>query len=71
MNGTNKQKITNPELEEFLAQIQTLAKIKYKIQCNRSSKPSSKGKGSNSEAFKIIEEYCLNPPKFKEDITKW
>lgn len=71
MNGAIKARISNYDQDDYTNQIHILAKTKYKLQQAAESKQTIKQKFTQTEAYKLIYEYTLNPDKYKQDITEW
>jgi len=74
MSGQIKFVKGNPDYEEYLSQLDTLAKIQYKSQNKLDPNYNSKSKG-NKEAIRskenFIEEFLSNKHKYRDEITNW
>lgn len=71
MSGQIKFGKVNPDSEEYLSQIEALAKLCHKIKNNNITNSSSKNKGVKKESSRFIEEYINIKTKYKDDITNW
>ena len=75
MSGQIKFEKANPEYEEYLTQMQTLAKIQYNTQNKLNLNDNFKNKVSIKEIMKskenFIEDFILNKYKYKDEITYW